>query len=148
MDKKIYAYVVADIFHIGHLRFLEKASKLGTLTVGVLTDEATMEKKPKPIIPFEERLKIIKALKFVNRAVPQHTYSPNKNVNKYKPDILIESTSHIEVGSNPFGKVKILKYYDNQSSTRIKNKVARRFKKSAGTNLVTWWNTFRSHTGW
>ena len=79
--KIVYAYVVADIIHPGHILFLENAKKLGDkLFVGVLTDEAVMEKKPKPIMSFSDRLKIVEALECVDCAVAQDTYSPLNNV--------------------------------------------------------------------
>ena len=90
-----YAYVVGDIIHFGHILHLKNCkAQCDTLIVGVLTDKATMEKKPKPIIPFKERLEIISELKCVDAVVAQETYSPDTNVNNIKPAILFESTSH------------------------------------------------------
>jgi glycerol-3-phosphate cytidylyltransferase len=138
MYKVGYAYVVADLFHIGHLRHLRACKKLcETLIVGVLTDEATMEKKPRPIIPFEERMEIIGALTCVDRAVRQATYSPLGNVAMYGADILFESTSHsvqaLEDAEKAMakigGKVVVNPYYDGQSSTAIKNKVLKDWRK-------------------
>lgn len=55
-----YAYVVADLFHVGHLKHLCACKGLcDKLIVGVLTDAATMEKKQRPIVPYEERLVIV-----------------------------------------------------------------------------------------
>jgi cytidyltransferase-like protein len=127
--KIVYAYVVADLLHIGHIKYLNTASKYGDLVVGVLTDEATMEKKSKPIIPFKERMCLVDALKFVESIMPQITYSPLENVEKLKPDILIESTSHKEQPANKFiksygGTVVVLPYYENQSTTKIKEKIS------------------------
>ena len=127
--KVVYAYVCGDILHIGHLRHLKRAAAQGTkLIVGVLTDEAVMEKKPKPIIPFDERLETIEALIFVDLVVPQTAYSPLENVKKYKPDILMESTDHDEQPANEYvesygGKVIQSPYYLSQSSTKIKEEI-------------------------
>lgn len=128
-SKVVYAYVVGDIIHIGHLKALENAKKQGDfLVVGVLTDEAVMEKKPKPIISFRERVATVQALKCVDRAVVQETYSPLENVKKLKPDVLMESDSHEDQPANNYveeygGKVVITPYYKLQSSTKIKQKV-------------------------
>ncbi len=134
-EKIVYTYVVGDLLHIGHITYLETAKfyagENGKLIVGVLTDEATMEKKSKPIIPFEERLKTIKSLKYVDLAIVQHTYSPLENVKQLKPDILIESSSHTEEAiedakklvASYGGNVVILPYYKGQSSTSIKEKI-------------------------
>lgn len=126
--KIVYAYVVSDILHIGHLKHLERAKKYGYLIVGVLTDKATMEKKPRPIIPYYERKKIIQSLKFVDHVVAQSTYSPLPNVKRIKPDILMESTSHPEQPANEYvkqygGRVIVSPYYLKQSSTAIKKKI-------------------------
>ena len=133
MERKIvYAYVVADILHKGHLLALENAKGLGDkLIVGVLTDEAVMEKKPAPIIPFEQRLENIKALSCVDAVVAQKDYSPVNNIKSIKPDILMESDSHsdedLEDTYNVTDRLGIriikLPYYPLQSSTDIKQKV-------------------------
>ena len=130
--KLVYAYVVADLIHIGHLHALENAKviagKDGRLIVGVLTDEATMERKNKPIIPFEQRIKMIRALKCVDVVVMQDTYSPLPNINKIKPDILMESDSHTKkdleetqkVCDKINCKIMVMPYYCLQSTTKIK----------------------------
>ena len=63
-----------DLFHLGHLLILEKSKALGTkLVVGVSSDELIEEYKGmKPIIPFEERFRIIGALKCVDKVVKQN----------------------------------------------------------------------------
>jgi len=127
--KVVYAYVVADILHIGHLIALERAKKQGDyLIVGILTDRATMEKKPKPIISFWERRRIIEALKCVDEVIPQLTYSPLNNIKALKPDVLMESEDHKIQPANEFinsygGEVLQSPYYKEQSSTLIKNKI-------------------------
>ena len=130
--KIVYAYVVADVLHEGHILHLENSKSLGDkLIVGVLTDEAVMEKKPHPIISFEERINLIKSLRCVDAAVPQTQYSPIENVRAIKPDILMESTSHTEedltetykVAEELGIRVVRMPYYPKQSSTQIKNKI-------------------------
>ena len=96
--------------------------------VGVLTDGAVMEKKSRPIIPFEERLEMVRLLKPVDEVIPQETYSPLSNIKKIKPDVLIESESHKEMPANDYvksygGKVVINPYWKPQSSSKIKAKM-------------------------
>lgn len=128
----VYAYICGDILHKGHLYHLKNAKSIGNfLIVGVLTDEAVMEKKNKPVICFEERIELIKELRMIDIAVPQYTYSPYSNLKDLKPDILAESTSHDEELINQGkkymqeigGKVIVFSYYPDQSSTNIKNKI-------------------------
>jgi cytidyltransferase-like protein len=130
--KVVYAYVVADLLHVGHLKHLERAKKQGDyLIVGVLSDGATMEKKPEPIISFSERLAMVEALKCVDEVVPQLNYSPLPNVEVFEPDVLMESTSHKEQPANDFvlsygGKVIQSPYYEKESSTLIKKRILER----------------------
>ena len=135
----VYTYICGDIFHKGHLYYLKNAKSVGNfLIVGVLTDEAVMEKKNKPIICFEERIELVKELKMVDIAVPQYTYSPYSNLKDLKPDILAESTSHNEELINQGekymqeigGKTMIFSYYPYQSSTKIKYKIKKKGLKN------------------
>jgi len=138
-EKIVYAYVVADLLHIGHIIALENAKKYGDkLIVGVLTEKATMEKKPKPILSLDERIRLVKSLKCVDIVVAQETYTPDENLKKFKPDLLMESDSHSEKDlkkTRRFAKsigceVIITPYYSKQSSTNIKNLVLKHWKNS------------------
>lgn len=125
----VYAYVCGDILHTGHIRFLRTAKQFGDyLIVGVLTDEAVMEKKPRPTVPFDQRVHTIKAIRYIDRVVPQRTYSPLTNVQRFKPDVLIESDSHQEMPANSFvrrcgGRVVVVAYTKTQSSNNIKRRI-------------------------
>lgn len=131
--KLVYSYYVLDIVHKGHLLMMKNAKSIagkdGKLIVGILTDEAVMEKKPRPTLTFEERIELASAIKYVDVAVAQETYSPLPNVKKIRPDILMESTSHSEeaieeareVMESINGKVIVLPYLPSQSTTLIKN---------------------------
>ena len=134
--KIVYSYYVLDLIHKGHLLMMKNskalAGKDGKLIVGILTDEATMEKKPKPpILSFDERIDIARAIKYVDAAVPQETYSPIPNIKKIRPDILLESGSHSEkeiketreVVESYGGRVVVMPYYPSQSSTNIKKRI-------------------------
>ena len=133
--KLVYSYYVLDIVHKGHLEMMKNAKAIagddGKLIVGILTDEAVMEKKPKPILSFEQRMDLAGAIKYADVVVAQETYSPLPNVKRIKPDILMESTSHSEEAIKEArdymesidGKVIVIPYYPSQSSTNIKNEI-------------------------
>ena len=125
----VYAYVCGDILHKGHIEHLKNCKALGDkLIVGVLTDEAIMEKKARPVMGFDERFDLVRGLEWVDIAVPQHTYSPLDNVKSLRPDILAEATDHKEQPANNFmksigGRVVAFPYYPKHSSTQLKDKV-------------------------
>ncbi|EID15461.1 adenylyltransferase/cytidyltransferase family protein [Mycolicibacterium phlei] len=68
-----YTTGVFDMFHIGHLRLLERAkANCDQLIVGITTDELCLERKGKlPVVPFEERRQIVAAVRYVDMTVPQ-----------------------------------------------------------------------------
>lgn len=67
-----YTTGVFDLFHIGHVNILRNSRNLcDRLIVGVSTDELVSYKNKKPIIPFAERIEIVRSCKYVDIAVPQ-----------------------------------------------------------------------------
>ncbi len=120
-----YAYVVGDLLHVGHLLHLQNCKNLcDRLIVGVLTDEAAMEKKPRPIVSFDDRIRLVSQLKPVDAAIPQMTYSPLTNLLEIRPDILFECQHHEQRKYPEFdGRIMSMPYYPGRSSTAIKEKI-------------------------
>ena len=133
----VYSYLVLDIVHRGHLLFLKNAKAIagpeGRSIVGIVSDEAVLEKKGKaPVLNFSERLELAGALRYVDLVVGQQDYSPYLNVTKISPNILMESESHqssqIEESTKLMkklgGKVIVMPYFKEQSSSMIKSKLS------------------------
>lgn len=68
-----YTTGVFDMFHVGHLNLLMRArEQCDRLIVGVSTDEVVISyKKHPPIVPYAERVAIVKAIRYVDEVVPQ-----------------------------------------------------------------------------
>lgn len=89
-----YTTGVYDLFHIGHLNILKRAKDLCEyLIVGVSTDELVMSYKHRmPVIPFEERQAIVKALRYVDKVVPQVTMDKLEAWKELKFDVMFHGS--------------------------------------------------------
>lgn len=92
MSKTVLTFGTFDVFHIGHLKILERAAALGDrLVVGVSTDKLNYSKKQKyPVYPDHERMAIVKALKCVDEVFPEESLELKRQyLLDFKADILV-----------------------------------------------------------
>lgn len=90
-SKKIVGYAtgVFDLFHIGHVNLLRNAKSMcDTLIVGVTIDELVAYKGKECVIPFAERLEIVRSISYVDLAVPQDNMDKMVAWQKLKYDLL------------------------------------------------------------
>ena len=129
MKNKIIVYTSGtfDMFHSNHLKMIKYAHGLAdVLIIGVSTDELVASYKNPPIIPFEERLTIVEALKYPDIVIPQHTLDHSQIVKDLHIDIFV-------VGDDWRGKYDYLDdlgvqvfyfpYGNGVSSTSLKQKI-------------------------
>ncbi|KTE93859.1 glycerol-3-phosphate cytidylyltransferase [Desulfitobacterium hafniense] len=84
-----YTTGVFDLFHIGHLNLLERCKEqCNHLIVAVCTDEYAHESGKHPIISYEDRARIIAALKCVNKVIPMTYTDKLKAWQENKFDVL------------------------------------------------------------
>ena len=84
-----YTTGVYDLFHIGHLNLLKNAKGLcDKLIVGVTIDKLVEYKNKRAVIPFEERIEIVRSIKYVDVAVPQEDIDKFKAWEKLHFDVL------------------------------------------------------------
>lgn len=91
VKKAIVGYTtgVFDLFHIGHLNLIKNASSLcDHLIVGVTTDELVSYKNKQAVIPFQERLEIVRNIKGVDAVIPQSDMNKIKMWQRLKFDIM------------------------------------------------------------
>jgi len=80
-----YTTGVYDLFHVGHVNMLRNAKSMcDRLIVGVSVDELVAYKNKSSVIPFEERIEIVRACRYVDLAVPQDTMNKLDAYNRYK----------------------------------------------------------------
>lgn len=92
--RKVITYGTFDLFHMGHLRLLERLRALGDhLTVAVSTDAFNARKGKKSVVCFEERMHIIAALRCVDDVIPEHDWS-QKAVDIVSLDIAVFGMGH------------------------------------------------------
>ena len=85
----VYTSGTFDMLHINHLKMIEYARALGDiLIVGVNTDELVASYKSTPIIPFEERIEIVRSIKYVDAAIPQEDIDKFEAWKKLHFDVL------------------------------------------------------------
>ena len=84
-----YTTGVYDLFHIGHLNLLKNAKGLcDKLIVGVTVDNLVKYKNKSPVIPFEERIEIVRSIKYVDAAIPQEDIDKFEAWKKLHFDVL------------------------------------------------------------
>ena len=134
MKNEVIGYTtgVFDLFHIGHLKILQRAkSECDRLIVGVSTDELVESYKNKrPIIPFGERIEIVSALKCVDEVVPQIHRDKIAAYHEIKFDVMFVGSDW--KGSELFNEVEselagygvdvvYFEYTNNVSSTALQS---------------------------
>lgn len=84
-----YTAGVFDLFHIGHLNLLKNAKGMcDKLIVGVTTDDLVQYKGKSPVIPFVDRLEIVRNIKQVDAVVAQENMDKLEMCKKLKANIL------------------------------------------------------------
>lgn len=89
--KKVITYGTFDVLHYGHINLLKRAKALGDyLIVGLSTDEFNNIKGKKSFYTFEERKKILEAIRYVDLVIPENNWGQKQNdILEHKADIFV-----------------------------------------------------------
>jgi len=121
----VITYGTFDLFHIGHLRLLQRAKALGDrLIVGVSTDEFNEKKGKKALIPYEQRAEIVANIKCVDFVIPEESWEQKvDDIKKYNVDIFVmgEDWKGKFDYLNEFCKVMYIPRTEGISSTELRN---------------------------
>lgn len=127
--KTVITYGTFDLFHIGHLRLLERARALGDrLVVALSTDEFNWNMKGKVTsIPFSDRKQILEALRCVDLVIPEETWEQKvTDVRDHAVDVFVMGDDWAGKFDflTPHCAVVYLPRTANVSSTEIKRSIA------------------------
>lgn len=109
-----YTTGVYDLFHIGHLNLFKNAKGMcDKLVVGVTVDELVAYKGKKAMIPFDDRIELVRSCKYVDAAVPQYDMNKLEACKKL-------GASFLFVGDDWYGTEKWKKYEEEFAAANIK----------------------------
>ena len=122
-----------DLLHVGHIRYLSQAKKLGDFLIIVINSDSSVKElkgEDRPINSFEDRATLLSAIKSVDLVIMFEEQTPENLIKDIVPDILVKGGDYnIEdiVGYQTViqngGQVKTLSFYDGYSSTNYINKI-------------------------
>lgn len=129
----VYTSGVFDLLHVNHLKMIEYARGLGDiLIVGVSTDELVKSYKFTPVIPFEERITMVKAVKGPDVVIPQRSLNYSEIAKKLNFDVFV-------IGDDWLGEYDYLKkegisvvyfpYGEGVSSSKLKEKIFKNYEQ-------------------
>ena len=134
-----YTTGVYDLFHIGHLNLMKNAKGMcDKLIVGVTVDELVAYKGKKAMIPFEDRIEIVRSIKYVDAAVPQYDMNKLEACKKLGAQFLF-------VGDDWYGTEKWKAYEKEFESEGIKIIYFPYTKGISSTQITTALEAVRGH---
>lgn len=126
-----------DILHYGHIKYLEDAKKKGDILIVALNTDALVKRikgNLRPVVPQQDRAKVIAALESVDFVVFFNEDTPLKTIKTLKPDILIKGgdwdTKKIvgfDVVTGYGGKVLTIPYIKGRSTTSLIQKIVKTY---------------------
>ena len=138
----VYTVGTFDLLHVGHLALLQHCKSLGnTVAVGVASDDVVASYKPNvPVVPLEERMEMLKALRCVDIVRPYYALEYVSGCRELDADIFvigedwgrkshnIDVESFLEAGGKSLIQVS---YHPGTSSTKIKQRTLSQFRVAA-----------------
>lgn len=126
-EKVVFTNGVFDLLHVGHIKLLEEAKKLGDkLIVGLNSDKSASKIKRKPINSQEKRKEVLKSIKWIDKVVIFDEFTPLNLIKKIEPYVLVKGGDYVPrtVIGNDFvksygGKTVIFPTLKGNSTSKI-----------------------------
>ena len=125
-----------DLLHVGHIKYLSQAKDLGDiLIIGLNSDKSVKKLKGnnRPINSFEDRAKLLAALKSVDLVIMFEEQTPENLIKEIIPDVLVKGGDYdikeivgYQTVIDNGGQVKTLSFYHGYSSTNYIDKINKR----------------------
>ena len=125
-----------DLLHVGHIRYLSQAKKLGDFLIIGLNSDRSVKKlkgKDRPINSFEDRAILLSALNSVDLVIKFEEQTPENLIKDIVPDVLVKGGDYniedivgYQIVIQNGGQVKTLSFYDGYSSTHYIDKINKR----------------------
>lgn len=136
-DKKIvFTNGCFDILHVGHIRYMQEAAKLGDILIVGLNSDASVKRLKGPERPVnnqDDRAEMLSSLEFVDYVVVFDEDTPYELIKKIQPDVLVKGGDYNPdnvVGKDIVeargGELILLDFVEGKSTTNIINKINRK----------------------
>jgi len=133
---RVYVDMVADLFHHGHVRFLERARQFGdVLVVGIHSDDTVAGYKRRPVMTMEERVGVVSCCRYVDEVIPDAPLSVTRDwLDRHRIDLVVhgddlsdESLREMYDVPRQLGILRLVPYTESVSTSdvieRIRNRI-------------------------
>jgi cytidyltransferase-like protein len=131
---RVYADMVADLFHAGHVEFLRRARELGDeLVIGVHSDETVASYKRAPVMTMAERLPVVAACSHVDEVVPDAPLIVTREwIEEHRIDLVVhgddldeQSLEHMYGVPRELGILRLVPYTPGVSTSELIERIRR-----------------------
>lgn len=129
-EKTVYMCFSSDIIHSGHVEIIRKASQLGKVIIGLMTDKAVAQYKRFPLISYENRKVLFENIVGVSQVIEQTELSYRKNLESIKPNFVVHGDDWKQ-GFQKAVREDVIDYLENHQGYLVE------FPYSADSNLKT-----------
>lgn len=132
-EKIVFTNGCFDILHVGHVRYMQEAAKLGDIFVVGLNSDASVKRlkgSERPVNNENDRAEILSSLGFVDYVVVFEEDTPYELIKKVQPDVLVKGGDYNpnnvvgrDIVEARGGELVLIPFVEGKSTTNIINKI-------------------------